>query len=480
MTMKRRSLLPLLACALAFWPASAPAASGAVAAEAPAKKAGQTLGPNLSYFRVHALPGDQAALAGTGSGTLVIDLRFAAADAENAATFFSWLKSRARVPAPVLVLMNSETSSALLALFREGRLPAGVVTLGNATPGLTPDVPMEVTLAADRAAYDAFENGATLEELVNPKIDKIRHDEAAMARERAAGAAAEADDSGSGPDTEEKPASASATPAAPARGSRPVVENRMSRRRRIYEGKAKVLFEGPEPGTLVQYFKDDASAFNNQKKGTITGKGVLNNRISEYLMTKLGEIGVPTHFVRRLNMREQLVREVEIIPLEVVIRNVVAGSLSKRFGMPEGTQLPRSIVEYYYKSDELNDPMVSEEHITAFGWATPQDIDEILAMSLRINDFLLGLFLGVGLRLVDFKLEFGRLYENEEMRLVLADEISPDNCRLWDTKTGEKLDKDRFRRDLGNVEEAYQEVARRLGILPEGGPRDMKGPATMQ
>jgi phosphoribosylaminoimidazole-succinocarboxamide synthase len=197
-------------------------------------------------------------------------------------------------------------------------------------------------------------------------------------------------------------------------------------------------------------------------------------------MTKLGEIGVPTHFVRRLNMREQLVREVEIIPLEVVIRNVVAGSLSKRFGMPEGTQLPRSIVEYYYKSDELNDPMVSEEHITAFGWATPQDIDEILAMSLRINDFLLGLFLGVGLRLVDFKLEFGRLYENEEMRLVLADEISPDNCRLWDTKTGEKLDKDRFRRDLGNVEEAYQEVARRLGILPEGGPRDMKGPATMQ
>jgi phosphoribosylaminoimidazole-succinocarboxamide synthase len=254
----------------------------------------------------------------------------------------------------------------------------------------------------------------------------------------------------------------------------------MSRRRRIYEGKAKVLFEGPEPGTLVQYFKDDASAFNNQKKGTITGKGVLNNRISEYLMTKLGEIGVPTHFVRRLNMREQLVREVEIIPLQVVIRNVVAGSLSKRFGMPEGTQLPRSIVEYYYKSDELGDPMVSEEHITAFGWATPQDIDEILAMSLRINDFLLGLFLGVGLRLVDFKLEYGRLYENEEMRLVLADEISPDNCRLWDTKTGEKLDKDRFRRDLGNVEEAYQEVARRLGIFPEGGPRDMKGPTTMQ
>jgi phosphoribosylaminoimidazole-succinocarboxamide synthase len=254
----------------------------------------------------------------------------------------------------------------------------------------------------------------------------------------------------------------------------------MSRRRRIYEGKAKVLFEGPEPGTLVQYFKDDASAFNNQKRGVITGKGVLNNRISEYLMTRLNEAGIPTHFVRRLNMREQLVREVEIIPLEVVIRNVAAGSLSKRFGLAEGTPLPRSIIEYYYKSDELGDPMVSEEHITAFGWATPQDLDDIMALALRINDFLSGLFLGVGLKLVDFKLEFGRLYEGEEMRIVLADEISPDSCRLWDIKTNEKLDKDRFRRDLGGVEEAYQEVARRLGILPEGGPRDLKGPNTMQ
>ena len=254
----------------------------------------------------------------------------------------------------------------------------------------------------------------------------------------------------------------------------------MARRRQVYEGKAKVLFEGPEPGTLVQYFKDDATAFNNQKKGVITGKGVLNNRISEYLMIRLGEIGIPTHFVRRLNMREQLVREVEIIPIEVVIRNVVAGSLAKRFGMAEGTALPRSIVEFCYKSDELGDPLVSEEHITAFGWAAPQDLDEIMAMSLRINDFLTGLFLGVGLKLVDFKLEFGRLWENEQMRIVLADEISPDSCRLWDVKTNEKLDKDRFRRDLGNVEEAYQEVARRLGILPESGPRDMQGPETMQ
>jgi phosphoribosylaminoimidazole-succinocarboxamide synthase len=254
----------------------------------------------------------------------------------------------------------------------------------------------------------------------------------------------------------------------------------MSRRRQIYEGKAKVLFEGPEPGTIVQYFKDDATAFNNKKKGTITGKGVLNNRISEYLMTKLNEIGVPTHFVRRLNMREQLIREVEIIPIEVVIRNVAAAGFSKRLGIVEGTVLPRSIVEYYYKNDELGDPMVSEEHITAFGWATTQDLDDMMQMALRINDFLTGLFLGVQIRLVDFKIEFGRLYKDDEIRLVLADEISPDNCRLWDLKTNEKMDKDRFRQDLGRVEEAYQEVARRLGILPEGGATDMKPPKAVQ
>lgn len=252
------------------------------------------------------------------------------------------------------------------------------------------------------------------------------------------------------------------------------------RRRRIYEGKAKVLFEGPEPGTLVQYFKDDATAFNNKKKGTITGKGVLNNRISEYLMVRLAEIGIQTHFMRRLNMREQLVREVEIIPIEVVVRNVAAGSFSKRFGAEEGTPLPRSIVEYYLKNDELDDPMICEEHITAFGWAATQDLDDMMQMSLRVNDFLSGLFMGVGLKLVDFKLEFGRLWENEEMRIVLADEISPDSCRLWDTETQEKLDKDRFRRDLGKVEEAYQEVARRLGVLPEAGPVDIKGPKVMQ
>jgi phosphoribosylaminoimidazole-succinocarboxamide synthase len=253
-----------------------------------------------------------------------------------------------------------------------------------------------------------------------------------------------------------------------------------SRRRRIYEGKAKILYEGPEPGTIVQYFKDDATAFNNQKKGTITGKGVINNRISEYLMTRLNEIGVPTHFIRRLNMREQLVRQVEIIPLEVVVRNVAAGSLAQRFGIPEGQALPRSILEFYYKNDQLGDPIVTEEHITAFGWATPQDIDDIVALALRVNDFLSGLFLGIGIKLIDFKVEFGRLYEEDMVRVVLADEISPDSCRLWDLKTNEKMDKDRFRRDLGRVEEAYQEVARRLGILLDPGAGDHRGPATVQ
>ena len=201
----------------------------------------------------------------------------------------------------------------------------------------------------------------------------------------------------------------------------------MSRRRKIYEGKAKVLYEGPEPGTLIQHFKDDATAFNAKKHEVIEGKGVLNNRISEYVFQNLNDIGVPTHFIRRLNMREQLIREVEIIPLEIVVRNVAAGSLATRLGIEEGTQLPRSIIEFYYKNDQLNDPMVSEEHITAFGWATPQEIDDMMALAIRVNDFLSGLFLGVGIRLVDFKMECGRLWENEMMRIVVADEISPDS-----------------------------------------------------
>jgi phosphoribosylaminoimidazole-succinocarboxamide synthase len=239
----------------------------------------------------------------------------------------------------------------------------------------------------------------------------------------------------------------------------------MSRRKKIYEGKAKILFEGPEPGTLIQYFKDDATAFNAQKKAILEGKGVINNQISGFIMQNLNAIGVPTHYIKTMNMREQLVREVEIIPLEVVCRNVAAGSLSTRLGIEEGTPLPRSIIEFYYKKDELGDPMVAEEHITAFNWASTQEIDDIMAWTLRINDYLFGMFGAVGIKLVDFKLEFGRLYEGDMVRTVVADEISPDSARLWDVQTNEKMDKDRFRRDLGNVTEAYVEVARRLGIV---------------
>lgn len=241
----------------------------------------------------------------------------------------------------------------------------------------------------------------------------------------------------------------------------------MSRRKKIYEGKAKVLYEGPEPGTLIQYFKDDATAFNAQKHAIIEGKGVLNNRISEFIMGQLNTIGVPTHFIKRLNMREQLIREVEIIPLEVVVRNVAAGSIAKRLGITNGETLPRSIVEFYYKNDELGDPLVSEEHITAFNWATTQEMDDIMALALRINDYLSGLFAAVGIRLIDFKLEFGRLYEGEMVRTVLADEISPDSCRLWDARDNNSLDKDRFRQDLGGLSEAYAEVATRLGIFKD-------------
>jgi phosphoribosylaminoimidazole-succinocarboxamide synthase len=244
----------------------------------------------------------------------------------------------------------------------------------------------------------------------------------------------------------------------------------MIRRKKIYEGKAKILYEGPEPGTVVQYFKDDATAFNAEKKAVIAGKGVLNNRISAHLMTRLESIGIPTHFIRSINMREQLVRKVDIIPIEVVVRNIAAGSLCKRLGIKEGTVLGRPLIEFYYKKDELGDPLVSEEHILTFGWADIYELEEMVAMSWRINDFLTGLFSGIGLRLVDFKIEFGRLWGEEgELYLILADELSPDNCRLWDKKTGEKLDKDRFRFDLGDLVEGYQSIAEKLGLLPEGG-----------
>ncbi|AQX18414.1 phosphoribosylaminoimidazole-succinocarboxamide synthase [Bartonella sp. CDC_skunk] len=254
----------------------------------------------------------------------------------------------------------------------------------------------------------------------------------------------------------------------------------MNRRHRIYEGKAKILYEGPEPGTYIQFFKDDATAFNAKKHEIIDGKGVLNNRISEYIFTQLSRLGIPTHFIKRINMREQLIKAVEIIPLEVVVRNIVAGSLSKRLGLEEGTALPQSIIEFYYKNDALDDPMVTEEHIVAFGWAAPQEVEDIMQLSFRINDFLSGLFAGVGIQLVDFKVEFGRLWTGETMRVVLADEISPDSSRLWDIQTKEKLDKDRFRRDMGGLIDAYQDVARRLGIMNENEPPRPSGPVLVK
>lgn len=239
----------------------------------------------------------------------------------------------------------------------------------------------------------------------------------------------------------------------------------MSRRKQIYEGKAKILYEGPEAGTLIQYFKDDATAFNAQKKATLDGKGVLNNRISEFIMIRLGEIGIPTHFIKRLNMREQLIKKVEIIPLEVICRNVAAGTMSKRLGIEEGERLPRSVVEFCLKRDDLGDPLIAEEHINAFGWASQGEVDEMIGMTLRINDYLQGMFAGIGIRLIDFKVEFGRYDVDGGHQILLADEISPDSCRLWDRETNKKLDKDRFRRDLGDVTEAYNEVATRLGIV---------------
>ncbi len=243
-------------------------------------------------------------------------------------------------------------------------------------------------------------------------------------------------------------------------------EVEMARRKKVYEGKAKILYEGPEPGTLVQYFKDDATAFNAQKKDVIDGKGVLNNRLSEFFMKGLAQIGVPTHFIKRINMREQLIRSVEIIPLEVIVRNYAAGTMSERLGIEEGTLLPRPIVEFCLKDDSLGDPLVSEEHIIAFGWASQQDLDDMVALALRVNDFMSGCMLAVGIKLVDFKIEIGRVWDGDFQRLVVADEISPDSCRLWDMETGQKLDKDVFRRDLGNLADAYTEVARRLGVLP--------------
>ena len=244
----------------------------------------------------------------------------------------------------------------------------------------------------------------------------------------------------------------------------------MKQKKQLYEGKAKVIFDGPEPGTLVQYFKDDATAFNAQKKDVIAGKGLLNNYISEHIMLALKEIGIPNHFINRINDREQLIHKLEIIPVEVVVRNVAAGSICQRLGLEEGSVLNNTLVEFCLKNDSLGDPIIAPEHIFTFGWATPDELEIIVEDTLRINDFLTGLFFGIGIRLIDFKLEFGRHENDDAVEIMLADEISPDNCRLWDSETNEKMDKDRFRRDLGGLIEAYQEIARRLGIeTPQAG-----------
>ena len=235
--------------------------------------------------------------------------------------------------------------------------------------------------------------------------------------------------------------------------------------RRIYEGKAKVLFEGPEDGTLVQYFKDDTTAFNAEKHEIMTGKGILNLRISEFIFAELEKIGVPTHFIETINPRQQLIRAAEIIPLEVVMRNIAAGSLVKRLGLNEGDTLPRPLVEFYYKDDALGDPLISEDHIAVFGWCSAEELAEIITLAKKINQRMIEIFADVGIRLVDFKLEFGRVKSDDGIRIVLADEISPDSCRLWDIDSYEKMDKDRFRQDLGGMVDAYQQVAERLGLM---------------
>jgi len=238
---------------------------------------------------------------------------------------------------------------------------------------------------------------------------------------------------------------------------------------KLYEGKAKIIYETKDKNLVIQHFKDDATAFNNLKKSKVEGKGVLNNRISEYILTNLTQFGIKTHLVKRLNMREQLIRKAEIFPIEFIVRNIATGSLTKRLGISEGTVLEKPLLEYCYKKDELEDPLISKEHIYSFGWATEKEIEEIDKITLRINDLLSGMFRGVGIKLVDFKIEYGNAWnkDTEKKEIVLADEISPDTCRLWDVKTEKKLDKDRFRKDLGNVIQGYQEVARRLGIMPE-------------
>ena len=239
----------------------------------------------------------------------------------------------------------------------------------------------------------------------------------------------------------------------------------MKKGKKLYEGKAKILYASPEKNLAIQHFKDDATAFNNQKKATIEGKGILNNRISEHILSNLNQIGIKNHLIKRINMREQLVKIVEIIPIEFIVRNIASGSLTKRLGIEEGTVLNRPLIEYCLKNDDLGDPLISREHILTFDWLNIMELDWISEECRRINDFLQGMFRGVGIKLVDFKVEFGR--SSQDNNIILADEISPDTCRLWDSSTEKKLDKDIFRKNLGNLIDGYQEIAKRLNILHE-------------
>lgn len=233
----------------------------------------------------------------------------------------------------------------------------------------------------------------------------------------------------------------------------------MKKLEQLYEGKAKKVFTTDDPNAYIVSYKDDATAFNGQKKGTIQDKGVINNRVSNHLMKMLEEKGIPTHLIEELSDRETLVKKVEIVPLEVIVRNIAAGSLSKRLGLPEGKKMAKTVLEYSYKDDALGDPMVNDYHIFAMELATPEELKTISTYALRINEILTAYLKDLNIELIDFKLEFGRTSDGA---IILADEISPDTCRFWDSRTGEKLDKDRFRRDMGGVEGAYQEVMKRL------------------
>ena len=235
--------------------------------------------------------------------------------------------------------------------------------------------------------------------------------------------------------------------------------------KKLYEGKAKILYKGPKANTLIVYFKDDATAFNNKKRSVIKEKGVLNNKMSELIMKKLAAGGVDNHFIKRISDREQLIKKVRIFPLEVIIRNIAAGSICKRLGLKQGMRLKKPLIEFFYKCDELDDPLITREHIEMFGWASEKDMKEITALTFKVNNIMSKLFRSINLKLVDFKIEFGKYQNGKKYTIILADEVSPDSCRLWDFKTNKSLDKDRFRKNLGKIKEAYGEVAERLGVV---------------